>query len=139
MHLRTLTLSSQLCAIVASSAAKLMSPANETAPFSCYDYLSLYHPEEHTAITELLTAVTKGSVCVPCVCVCVSGLDIVLEPVFIFSGGKDHQLLPSSTNQILGLNERAHTLAFDIIFAQLKDKLSRIPQLKVSHILDIML
>ncbi len=52
--------------------------------------------------------------------------------MILYSGGGDYQLLPSSISQITGLNERAHTLAFDIIFAQLKDKLSKVPQLKVN-------
>ncbi|XP_064395035.1 conserved oligomeric Golgi complex subunit 7-like [Halichondria panicea] len=105
MHLRTLTLSSQLSSTVISCTTQLISVANETAPFGCYDYLSLYHPEEHTAVMELIAALQKV--------------------------GGDYQLLPSSISQITGLNERAHTLAFDIIFAQLKDKLSKVPQLKV--------
>ncbi len=62
MHLRTLALNSALCATITTCSDKLMCSANETAPFGCYDYLSLYHPEEHTAIKELITAVTKGSV-----------------------------------------------------------------------------
>ena len=37
-----------------------MAPASDSAPFGCYDYLSIYHPEEHTAMTELLAAVEKG-------------------------------------------------------------------------------
>ncbi len=56
---------------------------------------------------------------------------IIMIIMILYSGGGDHQLLPSSINQITGLNERAHTLAFDIIFAQLKEKLSKVPQLKV--------
>ena len=69
MLLRTRMLNSQLCSTVSVHTPTLRSPASESAPFGCYDYLTVYHPEEHTAVMELLTAVEKG-VCV-CVCVCV--------------------------------------------------------------------
>ncbi len=62
MHLRTLTLSSQLSSTVISCTTQLISAANETAPFGCYDYLSLYHPEEHTAVMELIAALQKGNI-----------------------------------------------------------------------------
>ncbi len=62
MHLRTLSLNSQLCSTVMSCTTQLKSAADETIPFGCYDYLSLYHPEEHTAVMELIAALQKGSV-----------------------------------------------------------------------------
>ena len=60
MLLRTLTLNSQVCSAVVSCTSRLRTPANDNAPFGCYDYLSVYHPEEHTAVMELLTTTEKG-------------------------------------------------------------------------------
>ena len=57
MLLRTGALNSQLCSTVSAHVATLRTPS---APFGCYDYLTVYHPEEHTAVMELLTAVEKG-------------------------------------------------------------------------------
>ena len=37
-----------------------MNPADQLNPFGQYDYLLVYHPEEHTATMELLAAVEKG-------------------------------------------------------------------------------
>ena len=66
MLLRTRMLNSQLCSTVSAHTQTLKSPAGESAPFGCYDYLTVYHPEEHTAVMELLMAIEKGV----CVCVC---------------------------------------------------------------------
>lgn len=49
----------------------------------------------------------------------------------IFIGGGECGLFVSLTNQMQSLNEQAHTFAFDILFSQLKQKLSKVPQLKV--------
>ena len=65
---RTSSLNRQLCSAVLSQADTFKCPASESNPFGTFDYLSLYHPEEHTAVMELLEAVKKG-VCV-CVCSC---------------------------------------------------------------------
>jgi hypothetical protein len=46
-------------------------------------------------------------------------------------------LLPATTNQIKLLAEAIHGLAFDRVFAQLKNKLVGIPKLKVSRACDI--
>ena len=54
------SLNSRLCSAAVSCSLSLMAPASDSAPFGCYDYLSIYHPEEHTAMTELLAAVEKG-------------------------------------------------------------------------------
>lgn len=40
-------------------------------------------------------------------------------------------MLPSANNQIQILVKNAHVLAFDVVFAQLKQKLLEIPKLKV--------
>ena len=40
-------------------------------------------------------------------------------------------MLVSTTNRIHSLNEQAHTFAFDILFARLKQKLANIPRLRV--------
>ena len=50
----------QVCDCLSSRAASLTSPADQSNPFGLYDYLLVYHPEEHTATMELLTAVEKG-------------------------------------------------------------------------------
>ena len=46
-------------------------------------------------------------------------------------GGGEWPLLVSTTNRIHSLNEQAHTFAFDILFARLKQKLANIPRLRV--------
>lgn len=46
-------------------------------------------------------------------------------------GGGEWPLLVSTTNRIHSLNEQAHTFAFDILFARLKQKLTNIPRLRV--------
>lgn len=45
--------------------------------------------------------------------------------------GEGYSLLPSANNQIQVLVKNAHVLAFDVVFAQLKQKLLEIPKLKV--------
>ena len=59
--LQTQTLSEQLNLALINSAPKLQAPACPSAPFSYYDYLAVYHPEEHTAALELLAACQKGT------------------------------------------------------------------------------
>lgn len=54
------TLSEQLYTAITSSATKLQNPASPLIPFGCYDYLAVYHPEEHTTAMELLTSLQKG-------------------------------------------------------------------------------
>ena len=51
--------------------------------------------------------------------------------IYIVIGGGECDLFASLTNQIQSLNEQAHTFAFDILFSQLKQKLSKVPRLKV--------
>ena len=51
--------------------------------------------------------------------------------VYVLIGGGECDLFISLTNQIQSLNEQAHTFAFDILFSQLKQKLSKVPRLKV--------
>lgn len=46
-------------------------------------------------------------------------------------GSGECPLFVSLTNQMQSLNEQAHTFAFDILFSQLKKKLSKVPHLKV--------
>ena len=46
-------------------------------------------------------------------------------------GGGEWPLLLSTTNRIHSLNEQAHTFAFDILFARLKEKLADIPHMRV--------
>ena len=60
MLLRTSAINSQLCSSVVSHAPRLRNPASGDNPFSSFDYLTVYHPEERTAVMELLTAVEKG-------------------------------------------------------------------------------
>ena len=54
------SLNSCLCSAAVSCSPSLRAPASDSAPFGCYDYLSIYHPEEHTAMMELLGSVEKG-------------------------------------------------------------------------------
>ena len=58
--LRSEGLNMQVSDCLSSRAASLTSPADQSNPFGLYDYLLVYHPEEHTATMELLTAVEKG-------------------------------------------------------------------------------
>lgn len=50
--------------------------------------------------------------------------------IYILGGG-EWPLLLSTTNRIHSLNEQAHTFAFDILFARLKEKLADIPHMRV--------
>ena len=58
--LRSAELNSQICSTLSGHSARLTSPADKSNPFGLYDYLLVYHPEEHTATMELLAAVEKG-------------------------------------------------------------------------------
>lgn len=58
------SLNSDLCTAVVNCSPALKSPASDSTPFGCYDYLSVYHPEEHTALMELVAAIEKGHVIV---------------------------------------------------------------------------
>lgn len=58
--LRSEELNSQLCASLTSRMPSLTTPADQSNPFGLYDYLLVYHPEEHTATMELLETVEKG-------------------------------------------------------------------------------
>ena len=60
--IRSEELNSQVCDSLSSRAACLTSPADKSNPFGLYDYLLVYHPEEHTATMELLAAVEKGEI-----------------------------------------------------------------------------
>ncbi|XP_019849814.1 PREDICTED: conserved oligomeric Golgi complex subunit 7-like [Amphimedon queenslandica] len=103
--LRVSAFNSSVCSQVLSLSDTYTSPANSQIPFNVFDYLSIYHPEEHTAVIGLLGAIEKN--------------------------GDGHVLLPATTNQIQVLVKQAHTLAFDVVFSQLKQKLIEIPKLKV--------
>ena len=58
--IRSEELNSQVCESLSSRAASLTSPADKSNPFGLYDYLLVYHPEEHTATMELLASIEKG-------------------------------------------------------------------------------
>lgn len=60
VHLRATAFNQQLCGFVFSKSEAFKSPAGPSNPFGSFDYLCLYHPEEHTAVMELLAAVEKG-------------------------------------------------------------------------------
>ena len=62
--IRTDELNLQVCESLSSRATSLTSPADKSNPFGLYDYLLVYHPEEHTATMELLSAVEKGQLVV---------------------------------------------------------------------------
>ena len=49
-------------------------------------------------------------------------------------GGGEWPLLLSTTNRIHSLNEQAHTFAFDILFARLKEKLADVPHMRVREV-----
>lgn len=57
---RISSLNHQLCSFIISQSEVFKHPAGPTNPFGTFDYLRLYHPEEHTAVMELLEAVEKG-------------------------------------------------------------------------------
>ena len=58
--LRSSSLDSQLSSFLLSKAWSCRNPATITQPFGVFDYLRLYHPEEHTAVMELLQTVEKS-------------------------------------------------------------------------------
>lgn len=60
MLLRLDSQNTQLCSAVVTCTHALRAPASDSTPFGCYDYLSVYHPEEHTALMELIADVEKG-------------------------------------------------------------------------------
>lgn len=62
---------------------------------------------------------------------------ITTTSITIYLGGGECGLFVSLTNQMQSLNEQAHTFAFDILFSQLKQKLSKVPLLKVRLVSDI--
>ena len=59
--MRTGELDSQLCSVLTARSFRLRNPADQTNPFGLFDYLLVYHPEEHTATMELLEKVEKGA------------------------------------------------------------------------------
>jgi hypothetical protein len=103
--LRTSSISSQICRQLLSCSKSFRQPASPQNPFGIFDYLCIFHPEEHTAVFELVATIEKY--------------------------GEEHMLLPATTNQIKLLAEAIHGLAFDRVFAQLKNKLVGIPKLKI--------
>ena len=58
--LRISTFNSYICKQVLSASEVYQNPANSLNPFNVFDYLSIYHPEEHTAVMELLAAIEKS-------------------------------------------------------------------------------
>lgn len=58
--LRTQNLAEQLSHSILNAAPNLLHPASSAIPFSYYDYLAVYHPEERTAAIELLTSLQNG-------------------------------------------------------------------------------
>lgn len=52
--------------------------------------------------------------------------------IIITAGGGECPLFVSLSSQLQSLNEQAHIFAFDILFSQLKQKLCKVPHLKVS-------
>ena len=49
------------------------------------------------------------------------------------SAGESAVVLPGVADQLQALNERVHTLAFDIVFIQIRQQLSQTPKLQVLH------
>ena len=78
---------------------------------------------------ELLAAIEKGQDCHVTWSWTIFGI--------IFSGSGECALFVSLTNQMQSLNEQAHTFAFDILFSQLKQKLSKVPHLKVGVTMEL--
>lgn len=61
------SLNSQLCLLVTSHAHDFRQPASSLNPFGSFDYLRMFHPEEHTAVMELLDTVEKSTLlCTSC-------------------------------------------------------------------------
>ncbi len=58
--LRVADLNSKLCSTVVALSPALRSPASSENPFGSFDYLTTYHPEQRTAVMELIIAVEKG-------------------------------------------------------------------------------
>ena len=58
--LRMQALSQHLDNLIITSSPKLQDPASLTNPFGYYDYLAVYHPEEHTRAVDLLHSLEKG-------------------------------------------------------------------------------
>ncbi len=58
--LHTQSLSEQLNTAICNSAPRFQNPASPSSPFGYYDYLAVYHPEEHTAASELLASCERG-------------------------------------------------------------------------------
>lgn len=116
------SLSKQLNTAVMSSATKFQHSASPDVPFGYYDYLAVYHPEEHTAASQLQSSCQTGK-----------GSAHVLCGTYAIGTGKG--VWPVlMTYQMQALNEQAHSFAFDIIFQPLKDKLLRIPNLEVNTV-----
>lgn len=58
---------------------------------------------------------------------------------FDLTGGGERQLFVKPTNQMHSLNEHVHKFAFDILFFRLKQKLAKVPQLKVGSLVVIVM
>jgi len=69
MQLRALALNSELHSALVNSIPALKAAASEKEPFGCYDYLSLYHPEERTAMMELIIRIetSEGFITINCI------------------------------------------------------------------------
>ena len=58
--LRVSVFNSSVCNQVLSLSDAYTNPASSQNPFNVFDYLSIYHPEEHTAVIGLLGAIEKS-------------------------------------------------------------------------------
>lgn len=105
MLLRTSQLNAQLCSTVVSYTPVLRNPAGPSNPFGSFSYLSMYYPDEHTNIVELLVSVEEGR-----------GESPLLAPL---------------TQRIQSLNEKVQLFAFDTLFTRMKSKLSGVPHMKI--------
>ena len=59
--LRSSSLNSLICKQLISLSQSYRNPASSNNPFGVFDYLRIYHPEEHTAVMETLAAVEKSN------------------------------------------------------------------------------
>lgn len=80
-------------------------PPSQVRPFHWFNYLQKERPAELSALNELKQKLQ--------------------------SAGESAVVLPGVADQLQALNERVHTLAFDIVFIQIRQQLSQTPKLQV--------
>ncbi|XP_031568834.1 conserved oligomeric Golgi complex subunit 7-like [Actinia tenebrosa] len=76
-----------------------------TRPFRWYNYLQKERPNDFNTLLEFIQKYQSGT-------------------------AKDYAVLPVVFEQMQSLNERAHRLAFDVAFLQIKQQLSLVPKLE---------